>query len=144
MNKVIITMIAIIVILSAIIIGMNIYKEQEYAKSNNQSNEEIIVADTNEEEIYDDCTDEAEVLEKEAEILQVNSNYEKEDVNKFVLRDYNGMIVVYKINEDGEEEEYNATDISVEYLTKEDQENLKNGITVTGIENMNQLLENFE
>ena len=142
MNKVIITMTAIIVILSAIIIGMNIYKEQEYAKSNNQSNEEIIVADTNEEEIsgYLSFGD----SRQETETLQVNSNYEKEETNKFVLRDNNGFIVVYKINEDGEEEEYNATDISVEYLTKEDQENLKNGITVTGIENMNQLLENFE
>ena len=144
MNKVIITMIAIIVILTAVIIGMDIYKEKEYAQSNNESNEQFIVADVDEEEIYDDCTEEAEALEIEKETLQVNSNYEKEETNKFVLRDNNGFIVVYKINENGEEEEYDITDISVDYLTREDQENLKNGITVTGIENMNQLLEDFE
>ena len=145
MNKVVITMIAIIVVLTAIVVGMNIYQKQETANLNNETQEQFIVAEVGNEEIYDDCTDEMEHLEnEEAKTLQVNSNYKKEDEEKYILRDDSGLITVYKINEDGEEEEYDATDISTEYLTKEDQESLKNGITVLGLENMNQLLEDFE
>ena len=145
MNKVVITMIAIIVVLTAIVVGMNIYQKQETANLNNETQEQFIVAEVGNEEIYDDCTDEMEYLEnEEAKTLQVNSNYKKEDEDKYILRYDSGLITVYKINEDGEEEEYDATDISTEYLTKEDQESLKNGITVLGLENMNQLLEDFE
>ena len=145
MNKVVITMIAIIVILTAIVVGMNIYQKQETANLNNETQEQFIVAEVGNEEIYDDCTDEMEHLEnEEAKTLQVNSNYKKEDGEKYILRDDCGLITVYKINENGEEEKYDATDISTEYLTKEDQESLKNGITVLGLENMNQLLEDFE
>lgn len=145
MNKIVLTMIAIIVILTAIVVGMNIYQKQETANLSNETQEQFIVAEVGNEEIYDDCTDEMEYMEnEETKTLQVNSNYKKEDEEKYILRDDNGLITVYKINKDGEEEEYDATDISTEYLTKEDQESLKNGITVLGLENMNQLLEDFE
>ena len=147
MNKTIITMVAIIVILTAIITGMSIYKKQQYAYENttNQENVEIgeVAAD---EEIYDDCTDEWENIKQiqENETLQVNSNYEKENKNKYILKQYEGVIAVYKINENEEEELYDITDIAITYLPQEDQEILKNGITVEGEENLNQLLEDFE
>ena len=145
MNKVVITMIVIIVILTAIVVGMNMYQKQEVANSNNETQEQFIVAEVENEEIYDDCTDEMEYLEnEETKTLQVNSNYKRQDEEKYILRENDNLITVYKINEDGKEEEYNTTDISTEYLTKEDQESLKNGITVLGLENMNQLLEDFE
>ena len=61
MNKVIITMISIIVVITAIIVGGNIYKENESAKQNQINQEQTQIAQTNAtEEILDDCTDEWE------------------------------------------------------------------------------------
>lgn len=62
----------------------------------------------------------------------------------FVLRDVGGKINIYKINENNEEELYEKTEISVEYLTETDKIEIQNGIRVNGIEELNQLIEDFE
>ncbi len=151
MNKTILAMLMFIVILTGVIIGINTYENQQYAniQENNQIKNENVVNEiaSNDEEIYDDCTDEWEIMnneESKTETLQVNSGYEKEEKNKFILRDMYGKIVIYKIDEDGEEIEYDLTDIATDYLAEEDKQNLRNGITVSGEEALNQLLEDFE
>ena len=62
----------------------------------------------------------------------------------FVLREDEGKITVYKINENNEEEIYEKTEISVEYLSETDKGKISEGIKVNGIEELNQLLEDFE
>ena len=62
----------------------------------------------------------------------------------FVLREDEGKITVYKINENNEEEIYEKTKISVEYLSETDKGKISEGIKVNGIEELNQLLEDFE
>lgn len=62
----------------------------------------------------------------------------------FVLREDEGKITVYKINENNEEEIYEKTEISVEYLSETDKSKISEGIKVNGIEELNQLLEDFE
>lgn len=62
----------------------------------------------------------------------------------FVLKDNDGKIAVFKINEDNTEEVYENTEISTEYLSETDKTKLKFGIVVNGIENLNQILEDFE
>lgn len=62
----------------------------------------------------------------------------------FILRNDNGKITVYKINENNEEEEYQKTEIAIDYLTENDKVEIQNGIRVNGIEELNQLIENFE
>lgn len=62
----------------------------------------------------------------------------------FLLKNDNGKIAIYKINENGGEELYKETEISVEYLTETDKEKIQNGIRVNGIEELNQLIEDFE
>ena len=62
----------------------------------------------------------------------------------FVLREDNGKITVYKINENNAEEVYENTEISVEYLSETDKIKIREGIRVNGIEELNQLLEDFE
>ncbi len=124
MNKVIMTMIAVIIIMTGIIVGGNIYQKSKLAE-NSESKEEVEIAEsTPYEEILDDCTDEWENMqkEKEAETLQVNSDYEKQD--KYILREKKGQIIAYKVGENGEETEYLTTDISTDYLAEDDKENL--------------------
>lgn len=62
----------------------------------------------------------------------------------FVLREDEGKITVYKISENNEEEIYEKTEISVEYLSETDKGKISEGIKVNGIEELNQLLEDFE
>lgn len=56
----------------------------------------------------------------------------------------NDNIAVYHLTETGEEELYKNTNISKEYLTSADIENLEAGIYVYGIENLNSAIEDFE
>ena len=95
-----------------------------------------------------------EDLEKEYpnwEIQKYSSNeiilYREFDSNcgqHFILRNDNGKITIYKINEQMQEEVYEKTEISVEYLTETDKVEIQNGIRANGVEELNQLLEDFE
>ena len=95
-----------------------------------------------------------EDLEKEYpnwEIQKYSSNeiilYREFDSNcgqHFILRNDNGKITIYKINEEMQEEVYEKTEISVEYLTEKDKVEIQNGIRVNGVEKLNQLIEDFE
>ena len=95
-----------------------------------------------------------EDLEKEYpnwEIQKFSSNeiilYKEFDSNcgqHFILRNDNGKISIYKINENNEEEIYEKTEISVEYLTESDLSNIRNGLEIYGKENLNKFIEDFE
>ena len=197
MNKTIMSIIAIIVIIGAIIIGVQIYKPNE--------EQEDIITKVSDEKIEDDCTDEYQEIQEE--MLQANSTEEKispncfitmkktynkcghttseyiaipkELVNKtkedleekyvgwtidkfsdtqiviskeeegecgehYIVKDKEGKVVIYKLLEDGTENEYEVTDISTEYITDTDKINMKNGIKVNGKQELNQLIEDFE
>ena len=62
----------------------------------------------------------------------------------FIVKNENNNVIIYKEKENGVEELYQNTGISTEYLPETDQINLKNGIKVFGIENLNALIEDFE
>ncbi len=62
----------------------------------------------------------------------------------YMLRDVDGKINIYSLDENGEETLLNETDIATEYLTETDMIDMENGLIVYGKENLNQLLEDFE
>ena len=62
----------------------------------------------------------------------------------FIVKDVNGVVTVFKIKEDGTEEEYQITDIATEYLTDTDKLEMEKGIRVNGKQNLNQLIEDYE
>ena len=62
----------------------------------------------------------------------------------YMLRDVDGKINVYQLDENGNETLLNETDIATEYLTSTDMINMENGLIVYGKENLNKLLEDFE
>lgn len=197
MNKTIMSIIAIIVIIGAIIIGVQICKPNK--------EQEDIITKVSDEKIEDDCTNEYQEIQEE--MLQANSTEEKispncfitmkktynkcghttseyiaipkELVNKtkedleekyagwtidkfsdtqiviskkeegecgehYIVKDKEGKVVIYKLLEDGTENEYEVTDISTEYITDTDKINMKNGIKVNGKQELNQLIEDFE
>lgn len=56
----------------------------------------------------------------------------------------NGTIVIYSVDETGEEREYEHTGITTEYLTEEDILKLTTGIYVYGKENLTNTIEDYE
>ncbi len=62
----------------------------------------------------------------------------------YLVKDKEGKVAVYKILEDGSQNLFEETDIYTEYLTDEDKENMKEGISINGKQELNQLIEDFE
>ncbi len=77
MDKTIITVVSIIIIISAGITAFSIYRNQENKVKEGQ------MIELAEEEILDDCTDEYEEMQKE--IIQTNSGYEKISPNAAII-----------------------------------------------------------
>ena len=62
----------------------------------------------------------------------------------YLVKEQNNVIVIYEVLSNGKEKEYEITDISIEYMTKEDREKLKEGIRINGKAKLNQYIEDFE
>ena len=62
----------------------------------------------------------------------------------FLIKDENGIVVVYRLDEDYDKILYEKTDIYTEYLPDEDINRLKEGIYVYTISDLNSELENLE
>ena len=62
----------------------------------------------------------------------------------YILRDKDGVVAVYNQDETGKETLNYLTEISLEYLTAHDREELKNGIQAIGKEELNSALEDYE
>lgn len=200
MNKIIITMLCILVTIGGIISAILIF-EPETGKKN-----EEIITEIAEEEILDECTDEYKQMQEQT-MLEANSSEEKispncfitektyykkcehttnkyielpkDLVNKtkkdveekypdykietfesnnivlykekegecgehFLVKDNEGTVTIYQILENGSKKEYEATDITTEYLPETDKINMHNGIEVIGKQELNQLIENYE
>ena len=91
----------------------------------------------------------AEYTEWEIEkfnIEQIELKKEVEGVcnQHYILRPKNGIVVIYKIDQEGKEIEQEETAIATEYLTEEDLEKLEKGITIYGEEKLNAIIEDFE
>lgn len=129
-----------------LIVGIEIFnisnnKEKKAENTNIVQNETEISS----EYVTDDCVNEWEDYSKtvQEEIKETGQNLNDEN-KQYILRENDGFINVYYINEKGEEILYRVTDISTKYLGEEDVKELQEGINVVGIQELNQLLEDFE
>lgn len=62
----------------------------------------------------------------------------------YLLKAENGKIVIYRLDESGNEIKYEETDISTEFLTETDLIKIDNGFEVYGKEELNEAIEDFE
>ncbi len=201
MNKIIVTMVSIVVIIAAIFTAIAIFNPKRGEEVPKEIETEIA-----EEEILDDCTDEYEEMEYENTIKantqeektspncsvttktyyqkcghtkseysnlpqslvnltkeEIQEKYQGYDVESFtsnevilyqekeeecgehyMVKDKEGMITIYQIQEDGTQQEIEPTGISTEYLPETDKINMRDGIQVNGKQELNQLIEDFE
>ena len=62
----------------------------------------------------------------------------------YVLKEKDGNIVIYKLDENNKEELLETTNISTKYLEDEDQEKIKQGIFINTKKELNKALEDYE
>ena len=151
MNKKVLIWLTIVVF--AIIAGFIIYKivnkneEKAELNENTKNMVEISAEDLNESEdaVTDECLDEwDDYNEYMSKRVEEASNNIAEESTHYLLKDVYGYIEVYYLDENNNEYLYKKTDISTEYLSEEDIDDLQVGIEVEGIEALNKMLEDFE
>ena len=62
----------------------------------------------------------------------------------YLLKEDNGYIAIYKLDENENETLYETTEIPTEYLPEEDQEKIQNGMKIYTEKELNKTLEDFE
>lgn len=140
------------VLISAIIImimtiGMRaIYTNNQSTKNENDvenfvSQEEEISS----EYVTDECSNEwgDYSLTVQEELKEASQNLNDEN-KTYIVKAEDNYIKVYYINNKNEEILYRVTDISIQYLGQNDVEELKQGIKVVGLQELNQLIEDYE
>ena len=141
-----------IIIVLAIIIGFITYKivsKQQEEIGLNETTQNIVeiseLAEQNEDAVTDECLNEwDDYNEYIGEKVEEASNNLIEQDTHYLLKDVYGYIEVYYLDENNNEYLYKKTDISTDYLSQEDKDDLKLGIEVVGIEALNKMLEDFE
>ena len=88
--------------------------------------------------------EEINIEENEETTITASAKEQEEIKEQFVIKEENGYIVIYKINENGKEEIEEVTEILVKYLPELDKLKLKEGIKVEGREKVILELENYE
>ena len=135
------------IIVLIVVIAINFFKNINNRTASNKKEKDKIEnkIEVSKDYVIDECLDEWSdyVQSKENELKEVSTNLNGED-KTYILRDEENAINVYVIDENEKEVLYKVTDISSQYLAKEDIEKLKNGIEVKGIEELNKILEDFE
>lgn len=124
-----------------------IIKQIYYKKCNHliESNETVLEEEVNlsQDKIKEKYGDwEVQEFTKDKVILYKES----EDFcnEHYVLREKNGFIVIYKLDENNKEFIYETTDISTEYLTQTDLIDIEKGLGIYTKQELNKILEDFE
>jgi len=114
--------------------------------SNESSNTNVSeISNSCEDAVTDECLDEWDDYNEymSERIEEASSNLSEQDTH-YLLKDVYGHIEVYYLDENNDEFLYKKTDISTEYLSTEDIDDLQVGIEVVGTEALNKMLEDFE
>ena len=106
-----------------------------------QASEDMV--NLNQEEVQEKYPD-YQIEEFSSNSIVLYREKEGECGEHYMVKDNNGTVEVYEINENGEQELLETTGISTEYLPETDKINMQNGIEVIGKQQLNQLLEDYE
>jgi len=146
--------ISIIITFIVVVIGFGLWnfaiRNISVTENNNSyeiQNDINTVVNISSEYITDDCLNEwtsyTKTISQNQDIESV-SNDMLNETTRYLVKDVNGIISIYYLDDFNEEILYKKTDISTEYLSVEDLDNLEIGIEVIGAKELNQLLEDFE
>ena len=148
-KKIIIWGIVFIVAVISVFIFYRIVNRKAEEISLNETTQNLVEisekSEQNEDAVTDECLDEwDDYNEYMSERIEQASNNVSEKETHYRLKDVYRYIEIYYIDENNNEYLYKKTDISTDYLTEEDRDDLQVGIEVVGIEELNKMLEDFE
>lgn len=128
-------------IYQAVLSNKNKSKNLDEAKSKLYEN----VQNREEETVSDECINEWEDYAQylNEDVKETGSDIGEDDT-RYVLKNEDNYIDVYYLDKNNDEYLYKKTDISTEYLSQEDLDDLSGGIEVVGLEELNKILEDFE
>ena len=142
-KKVLISAIFIMII----IIGMRAFYTNNQSNKNENDVENFVSQEEeiSSEYVTDECSNEWRdySLTVQEELKEASQNLNDEN-KTYIVKAEDNYIKVYYINNKNEEILYRVTDISIQYLGQNDVEELKQGIKVVGLQELNQLIEDFE
>lgn len=146
MNKKIwISIISFIIIICLFILIWNlVYNKEEKSEdlvNNILEENEIEISEKVTDECIDEWKDYNMALTQE---IEEASNNVVEENRHYLIKDVQGYIYVYYLDENNDEILYKKTTIATDYLSPEDIDDLEIGIEVVGIEELNKILEDFE
>ena len=104
---------------------------------------DISLVNCTESELQERCRD-WKIEKFSAEEVELSKEEEKFCNQHYKLKLENNVIVVYTVDEEGRETEYEQTGITTEYLTQEDILRLTTGIMIYGKENLTSTIEDYE
>ena len=135
------------ILIMIMIIGMRaIYTNNQSNKNENDvenfvSQEEEISSEYVTDECLNEWRDYSLTIQDELKEASQNLNDEN---RTYIVKAEDNYIKIYYLNNNNEEILYRVTDIAVQYLGENDVEELKQGIRVVGLQELNQLIEDFE
>lgn len=139
-KKVLISLILIIIA----VIGIKLIYDDDQKKERQENiiNNEV---DLSSQYVTDECINEWKdySLTVQEQVKEASQNINDEN-KTYIIKAEDNYIKVYYLNNKKEKILYKVTDISIQYLEKEDIEKLKQGIEVKGMQDLNQVLEDFE
>ncbi len=140
-----ISFVIVILVLFSIGVGLFINARKNETLEENEANLIENQTELSSKYVTDDCLNEWTdySLTVQEELQEANQNLNDEN-RHYILREKDNLIHVYYINEKEEEVLYRVTEISTKYLAEEDVKELEAGIDVYGVQELNQLLEDFE
>lgn len=124
-----------------------IYKTY-YTKCNHYVKEykdiDVSLVNFTEDELKEKLRNKWDINEFSSEEIELSKEVEEYCNEHYKIKLENSSIVVYNIDENGAETEYEYTGITTEYLTEEDILKLTSGIYVYGKENLSSTIEDYE
>ena len=135
------------ILIMIMIIGMRAFYTNNQSKKNENDVENFVSKEEeiSSEYVTDECSNEWKdySLTVQEELKEASQNLNDEN-KTYIVKAEDNYIKVYYINNKNEEILYRVTDISIQYLGQNDVEELKQGIKVVGLQELNQLIEDFE
>ncbi len=142
------TLLFIFAIIVVLVLNRIVNRENEDIALNETTKNIVEISEISESDddaVTDECLDEWDDYNEymSERIEQANNDISDKDTH-YLLKDVYGYIEIYYLDENNNEYLYKKTDISTDYLTEEDRDDLQVGIEVVGIEALNKMLEDFE
>ena len=136
-----------VILIMIMIIGMRAFYTNNQNKKNESDVENFVnnVEEISSEYVTDECSNEWRdySLTVQEELKEASQNLNDEN-KTYIVKAEDNYIKIYYLNNNNEEILYRVTDIAVQYLGENDVEELKQGIRVVGLQELNQLIEDFE